>query len=291
MPDGLEQRKRQGGEVGLVLTGRLSPDGRALHLATPEGALPALALPTHVWGFDLVSLNFALRHRVDPTRDFEVGLVEPNRPGEGGQPFAVGTLQVRYRGEEWVNGVACRRYALVSAVLGGAEGSMWVAKDGEHIVRAEHPVRISTDWKDFRLELQRVEPMDALAWQKLEREVLGGAGAAGPSLASRLNRAHATGGLKALRAAHAQARKERAAAAEADLAAVAAALAGREAHADALAVLELGLEEHPQSVLLQGAFAELLQEAGRAQEAKAAWERLLQLDPRNEAARKNQGRP
>lgn len=49
-------------------------------------------------------------------------------------------------GEETIDGVVSRKYALAGAFFGDRVGTVWVGRDSGRIERAEHAVRTSTDW-------------------------------------------------------------------------------------------------------------------------------------------------
>lgn len=134
----------------------------------PQFELAAHGQPLHLWGFDLMGLAFMLPHLADPTQAFELEVVDPNRPGEGDQPFAQGLARFEPAGEDIIDGVEARRYRIVGAVFGEASGSMWVEKSSGRLLRSEHPVPTSTDWKDWKLSATGTERMDGNQWENFK---------------------------------------------------------------------------------------------------------------------------
>lgn len=49
----------------------------------PRFELETGGQPLHLWGFDLMGLAFVLPHLLTPDQAFEIGVVDPNRPGTG----------------------------------------------------------------------------------------------------------------------------------------------------------------------------------------------------------------
>ena len=56
--------------------------------------------------------------------------------------------------------------------MDGKEGFVWFDRDAGHLVRAESPWPVSTDWTSYRLELNRVEQMTPFAWADFKAGVL-----------------------------------------------------------------------------------------------------------------------
>lgn len=123
-------------------------------------------LPVHIYNFDFTSLNFSLRHLVDPERAFEIGVVDPvfdpTSPDllvyRGKALFEFGENTTRH-------GVACRRYRVSGPGLAGTEGSIWVNRKDGYIEDLEIPLADNPDWKDFKLELKSIEKMEPAAWK------------------------------------------------------------------------------------------------------------------------------
>lgn len=122
--------------------------------------------PLHLWGFDLMGLAFLLPHLADQEKAFEIGIVDPNRPAADGQGFAQGSVRFEPAGIEDIDGEPARRYRIVGAVFGDAEGAIWVARNGGRLLRAEHAVPTSTDWTDWKLAAAGVARMDGIAWER-----------------------------------------------------------------------------------------------------------------------------
>ncbi|MBL8246171.1 MAG: hypothetical protein JNL89_18380 [Rhodanobacteraceae bacterium] len=134
----------------------------------PRFELAAHGRPLHLWGFDLMGLAFMLPHLADPTRAFELQVVDPNRPGEGEQPFAQGVARFELAGVETIDGVTARRYRISGAVFGDAAGWLWVDQASGRLLRSQHPVPTSTDWNDWKLSSTGEETMDGNQWESFK---------------------------------------------------------------------------------------------------------------------------
>ena len=124
--------------------------------------------PLQVWGFDLMGMAPMFPHLAAPDRPFEVTFLDPNRPGSNGAPFVVERGRFTPDGEETLDGVVCRRYRLAGPVFGDAVGTVWLGKGDGSLRRAEHALRTSTDWTDFRLVRVGEEKMDGIAWESFK---------------------------------------------------------------------------------------------------------------------------
>lgn len=134
----------------------------------PQFELDAGGQPLHLWGFDLMGLAFVLPHLVDPGQPFEIGVVDPNRPGSEGRPFAQGSARFEPAGAETINGIAARKYQISGAVFGKAVGWLWLDQTSGRLLRVEHPVPTSTDWADWKLDAVGVEQLDGLRWEQFK---------------------------------------------------------------------------------------------------------------------------
>jgi hypothetical protein len=254
-------------------------DGKQLDLDVPPGSV-------HFWGFDLMGAAVMLPHLVDPAVPFELTFIDPNRPGKAGSPALVDTGRFEPAGEETVHGVRCRKYRLAGPVFDGAEGSVWIDAKTGRLEQAEHPVRTSTDWTDWKLELVGSETTDALAWESFK---LGLAdkqrGPGGVSAAGAMKKAYDTDGLKAAFVAGDAARKRAAQAWADDLNTFGYALLGLGKTQDAIAVFERASREFADSANAWDSLGEAQAAAGRTADALASYRRSLALDPQNDNAK------
>lgn len=149
----------------------LPADASELRLSVAGGPVlvsPYSLAPLQVWGFDLMGLAPMFPHLSAPERPFEVSFLDPNRPGPGGAPFMVDRGRFTPDGEETLDGVVCRRYRLAGPVFGDAVGTVWLGKADGTLRRAEHALRTSTDWTDFRLVRVGEEKLDGIAWERFK---------------------------------------------------------------------------------------------------------------------------
>lgn len=120
--------------------------------------------PFHIYNFDFVSLNFILRHLVDPKAGFEIGVGDPTFDEN---IFAYkGKASFQYVGDERLHGVECRKYRITGEAFGGKEGAIWVNKKKGYAEKIEIPVRDNPDWKDFKFELKAIQKMSPDEWKK-----------------------------------------------------------------------------------------------------------------------------
>ena len=127
-------------------------------------------LPTHLYNFDLTSLNFAFRHLKNPTSPFTIGLADPTFAQEGPAVRYRGEVVVRYTGDEKRNGHDCRKYSIAGAGLENRNGSLWVNKQGEHFEDLEIELPDNPDWTTFKLNLKRMETMSADQWSQFKND-------------------------------------------------------------------------------------------------------------------------
>ncbi len=169
------------------LWAELPAEAKELRLKIADGpsfVVPYEMAPLHVWGFDLMGLALLFPHLAEPDRPFEVSFLDPNQPGPKEAPFLVDRARFTPAGEETVDGAPCRKYELAGPVFGEAKGAVWLSKADGTLRRAEHAVRTSTDWNDFKLVRTGEEKLDGLAWERfkegLAEAVRAARGAASP---------------------------------------------------------------------------------------------------------------
>jgi hypothetical protein len=126
-------------------------------------------LPTHLYNFDLTSLNFAFRHLKNPASSFTIGLADPTFAQEGPGVRYRGEAMIRYTGDEKRNGHDCRKYSIGGAGLENRNGFLWVNKQGEHFEDLEIELPDNPDWTTFKLNLKRMENMSPDQWSQFQK--------------------------------------------------------------------------------------------------------------------------
>jgi hypothetical protein len=133
--------------------------GRRDTIAVPQ-------FPVHVYNFDFLSLAQLFAHLRDPEGAFTIGVVNPVF-AEGPRLLSFdGVATVRFAGEVPCHAAICRRYEVSGPGLRGARGAITVHRELGHVQSMEIPLPDNPTWRDFKLELQRVEPMDRAAWER-----------------------------------------------------------------------------------------------------------------------------
>ena len=76
--------------------------------------------PAHVYNFDLISLNYILRHWSHPEGEVTIGILQPNfDPDPETMMNYEGTVDIRYLDDEARNAQTCRKYSIGGAGLKG----------------------------------------------------------------------------------------------------------------------------------------------------------------------------
>ena len=122
--------------------------------------------PFHVYNFDLTSLNFMMRHLVDPHAAFQIGIADPNFQEEGPLFLYRGEVTVKYAGDDTRNGSECRKYSIDGPGVQNRGGFVWVRKDGEYFEEVLMDLPDNPNWQSFRFVLRKKEKMSAGDWQK-----------------------------------------------------------------------------------------------------------------------------
>lgn len=268
------------GDTGPMLKAQLA-DGPSFDL---KAGSPA---PFNFWGFDLAGLGFMLPHWSTPEQPLALWFADPNRAHADGSPVLVERATLKLVGEETIDGVASRKYELAGPFFGDQVGTVWVGRDSGRIERAEHPVRTSTDWDDWKLEFERAETIDGNAWEKHKLELADAqrAGQPAASAAGAMKRAYEKGGVEAAFAAAVAYRQSIDAALEGDFNTFGYALLGFGKTEDAIRVFERVVRDHPNSANAWDSLGEAQAAAGRTTEAIESYRRSLKLDPENAHAR------
>ncbi len=131
--------------------------------------------PWHLFDFDFASLTVATPHLSSRTGAFTFGMPLAWVNPDVDDPFVwMGDVTARYQQDEERLGVASRRYKLTGTALTGerstgAEGALWLAAEGGHVVDAILPVPNHDGYKDFRLRLLKVSDGGETEWTNLLR--------------------------------------------------------------------------------------------------------------------------
>ena len=129
--------------------------------------IPLVQIPTHLYGFDFVTLGLAARHFADGKGAADIGvLVENLKPGPSSPNLLVsaGTANIAFVEEVDRDGIACLKYRIVGPALGDQEGLLWLNKDKGYIQDAEVPVPTSAEWPDLKLTIRSAEKVAEGDW-------------------------------------------------------------------------------------------------------------------------------
>jgi hypothetical protein len=131
--------------------------------------------PSHVYGFELISFNFAIQHLRKPKSNFVVGMMGDNQNFGPDSPSPIayfGEAKVDYLATEKRDGISVHKYKLSGAAFNGKEGFFWTDAKLGHITDIEMPVANNGDWDNFKLKLVKMENLNAAAWRKRKGEQL-----------------------------------------------------------------------------------------------------------------------
>jgi hypothetical protein len=288
MPVNLQQWNTTASAREPRLWGTTRADKLVVTLAGgPTFELETAGQPLHLWGFDLMGLAFVLPHLVDPDAAFEIGVVDPNRPGTEDRPFAQGIARFEPAGTEAINGVAARKYRISGSVFGAANGWLWADQASGRLLRVEHPLPTSSDWSDWKLDAIGVEQLDGIRWEQfklgLAQQIRGKATTA--LLARNMFGVYEKQGIDELLASIPDWRTENLKLLENELNKVGYALLNAEKPADAVRVFRRITEDFPDSANAWDSLAEGQIAAGDKAGARKSYQRVLQLLPDDEHAK------
>mgnify|MGYP001217417676 CR=1 FL=1 len=128
--------------------------------------IPIPRFPAHLYNFDFLSLAPLFAHLRDPEGAFTIGVFNPVFADGPHLLSFDGAATIRFAGEVPCHAAVCRRYEVSGPGLRDATGAISVDRDRGHVQGIEIPVPDNPAWRDFRLELQRVEAMDRAAWDR-----------------------------------------------------------------------------------------------------------------------------
>jgi hypothetical protein len=126
-------------------------------------------VPFHFYQFDLASLNVAFRNLVDPTKPFQVGIVNPTFAATGAALEYRGLATITYEKDETQSEVPCRRYRIDGPGVKNQGGTIWVEHNEGHIIDLEIKNPNHPDWMSFKLKLVGKETMDPAQWMAFMR--------------------------------------------------------------------------------------------------------------------------
>ena len=123
--------------------------------------------PVHVYNFDFISLNVALRHWIRPEGEVTFGVVQPNFDPEPDSLLKYeGLVTLNYICDEEHQNQTCRRYEIGGVGLRNNTGTIWVNRVTEYIEDMEIPVADNPDWDNFKFQLVSVDIMDEQSWNQ-----------------------------------------------------------------------------------------------------------------------------
>jgi hypothetical protein len=128
--------------------------------------------PWHSYDFDFASLNFCMRHRVDPEAPFTFGVADVVRSADGIAFADKGPVTMTFEREEARHDVACRRYRVDGEGLEDRGGVIWVDRDALHIVDYEIDLPDEPGFESGKLRLETVGRMSREEWQTFMNEQL-----------------------------------------------------------------------------------------------------------------------
>jgi len=105
-------------------------------------------------------------HLRDPEGSFTIGVAHPVFTDGPRLLSFESAATVRFAGEVPCHSALCRRYEVSGPGLRGARGAISVDRERGHVQSIEVPIPDDPAWRDFKLELQRVETMDRAAWDR-----------------------------------------------------------------------------------------------------------------------------
>jgi hypothetical protein len=128
-----------------------------------------IASPAHIYGFELISFNFAIQHLRNPKSNFAVGIMGDNRNFGPDSPSPIaffGEAKIEYLATEKRDGGLCHKYRLGGEAFKDKEGFFWTDAKLGHITDIEMPLANNGDWENFKLKFIKAEKLSAAAWKK-----------------------------------------------------------------------------------------------------------------------------
>ncbi|HRI66792.1 MAG TPA: hypothetical protein PK156_21245 [Polyangium sp.] len=132
-------------------------------------SVPIEHIPFHFYQFDLASLNVAFRQLADPTKPFDVGIVNPTFSETGAALEYRGIVTITFEKEERRFELPCRRYRIEGPGVKNQGGTIWVERNEGHIIDIEIKNPNHPDWVSFKLKFVGKETMTPTEWQTFMR--------------------------------------------------------------------------------------------------------------------------
>lgn len=129
--------------------------------------------PTHLYNFDLASLNFALPHLRNPKGEFVFGIADPTFGASDKLVEYKGEVTMKFLADETRNSVRTRKYSVNGKGLQNKGGYIWVNKEHGWMEDMEIELPDNPEWKSFKLKLLRRETMTKTAWDEFRNEQFG----------------------------------------------------------------------------------------------------------------------
>ena len=118
------------------------------------------------YDFDFASLNFTLRHLIDPLKSFTVGVTDIIRTDNGPTLADKGPVEIVYQRDANRHGASCREYTIDGAGLENRGGTIWVDKTRGVIVDYEISLPDEPGFESGKLKLVSIERMTAKEWEE-----------------------------------------------------------------------------------------------------------------------------
>ena len=123
-------------------------------------------LPAHIYNFDFISLNLALRYWQQPEGALEIGILQPNfDPHIDALMRDEGLATLRFVAHEQRHGKTCRRYNIDGAGLHQRGGTIWVNQTHGHIEDMAIALPDNPAWHNFKFQWVRTDLPGQIDWQ------------------------------------------------------------------------------------------------------------------------------
>ena len=121
--------------------------------------------PWHSYDFDFSSLNFTLRHLVNPESSFKIGVTDVIRTEDGPELSDKGEVTLVFRRDTNRHGHPCREYSIDGPGLEHKGGTIWVHKADGVLVDYEIALPDEPGFTSGKLMLTGVERMTDQEWK------------------------------------------------------------------------------------------------------------------------------
>jgi hypothetical protein len=162
-----------GNEAVLTPDNLASMNKQAAEIVGKGQRIKIAKLPAHVYGFELISFNFAIQHLRNPKSSFAVGILGDNQNFGPDSPSPIayfGQAKIDYLVTEKRDGILSHKYRLGGEAFKGNDGLFWTDVKLGHILDIEMPVPNNGDWQNFKLKFIKTEKLSAAAWRKRKAE-------------------------------------------------------------------------------------------------------------------------